>query len=768
MKKIILSLALLAGICMTAGAQQLPNVGFENWKGSGNAGSTYQSSKTSLIGSTNGGLRQRPGDEPTDWMGSSINQKVIGIEKKQEVLYKAGTTSNYYVKLVNTFVGVSTFGSNAPGYLTFGTPWVYAVSDISSCDGGTYGGMSFGYKPDAIRGKYKKTPASKAENSYIIAYIWNGTFTSQIASTSTNDADRLKDDVDRAILGSVSGTGVTAPSRVTESGKLIAWCNYAFKNSTTADPDWETIEVPLNYVADNILEAPTKMNVVICAGDYWTRDNIQNGTTLEVDDVEFVYNSQLKSLSVDGNSVPSFNKDTYDYTIDAFYTEGTTQIEYEDNTLAGVAAVNGSYDSETAKYTIVVKGQDFSENASNTHTYTIQFNLPAPAKSLDATYDGKAIAFTDNAAEYSGVYHPERLSLEYSNEGATIQRFYDGETGLMTILVTDGDDVSTYTIKFEAPTSSTSYKEFLIVGINGETTAPQEATMYMYDMSDGSKTLVLKNFVLGGELPVGNISLAGVTLNSDKSYASEQTIDISNGDASQGYWMGPMLGPVPVNMTGYAFDDKFLAHIDINMATLGQTIEVKFGYNYTRTVAADRWGTLCQPFSFTAEQVAATGFKFYSIEGVKTTNGAPQYISLKEEESVQGGMPYIFFSGENTALSLMGGTGYAESPSDKNGLFGVYTRKDLDGGTYILSNNKICGGYANYVEANRAYIDINDVPELDSNAKGVRFYFNDTTTGIGSLNTEQTSAKAYDLAGRRVTATAKGIYIVNGKKIVLK
>ncbi len=350
-------------------------------------------------------------------MGSSINQKVINVEKQQEVLYKAGTNNNYYAKLQNSFVGVKlgllTIGSNAPGYLTFGTPWVYAVSNISSCDGGTYGGISFGYKPDAIRGKYKKTPASKAENSYIIAYIWNGTFTSQIASTSTDDADRLKDDVDRAILGSVSGTGVTAPSRVTESGKLIAWCNYAFKNSTTTDSDWETIEVPLNYVADNISETPTKMNVVICAGDYWTRDNIQDGTTLEVDDVEFLYYSELSSAIYDGEEVEF---DGTDAVVDKVYDESLLELYSNGHG----ASIETEYDEETGILVIYIMGADYySGNHHNYNVYSIQFKKPEKPVQLGDVNKDNVITIADVTALVNVILGKDSENV-YSRDAADV------------------------------------------------------------------------------------------------------------------------------------------------------------------------------------------------------------------------------------------------------------------------------------------------------------------------------------------------------------
>lgn len=372
MKKIVLTFCLIAGMGAKGWAQQLPNVGFNNWKGSGNAGSTYQSSGGSLTGGSSSlGLRQRPGDEPTDWFGSSINQQVV-LGKKQELIYKKTDNENTYAQLKNTYVGAMGIGSNAPAYLTFGTPWVYAVSPVSECDGGTYGGKSsFSWKPDAIRGRFKKTAADKAEPSYIIVYLWNGTFTSQIKSSSSNDADRLKDDVDRAILGSVSATGIAEPSRVTNRGKLIAWCNQAFKNTTTSDSDWNTITVELNYVEANINEVPTKMNVVISAGDYWNRDNIQDGTTLDVDDVEFVFYSELASGSYNGNALV-LNDDGTIENVDEVYAEQKISLTSNGHG----ATIEKSYDEETAQLTITVKGEDISVNPSNFHTYTIQFKKP--------------------------------------------------------------------------------------------------------------------------------------------------------------------------------------------------------------------------------------------------------------------------------------------------------------------------------------------------------------------------------------------------------
>lgn len=406
------TMLLLGGMALSASAQHLPNVGFDSWKGSDNAGSTYQSSKSGLTGSTNAGMRQRPGDEPTEWFGGSINQKVMGLEKKQELLYKVTDKDNTWVKMTNTFVGVANIGSVAPGFLNFGTPWVYAVSDISKCDGGTYGGRSFTSKPDAVAGRFKKTPVATEENSYIIAYLWSGTFTSQIASTSTKDADRLRDDVDRAILGSVSKTGVVAPSNVTNKGKLIAWCNHSYK--TTKNNDWETIEVPLNY--EDVNAVPEKMNVIVSSGDYYTRSNLQNGTVVEVDDLDFVYWNTLSSLKYDGAELLNGEETAYDMSTEAY---DPAKLVATAKSQFGSAYV--SYDDATSVATITV-----TREHAETKTYTIQF----------ATPKAKATMSVSAAAGWGTFCAPFAVTAP---SGVTVSTILSiGDNGQLTLLRVGG------------------------------------------------------------------------------------------------------------------------------------------------------------------------------------------------------------------------------------------------------------------------------------------------------------------------------------------
>ena len=90
--------------------------------------------------------------------------------------------------------------------------------------------------------------------------------------------------------------------------------------------------------------------------------------------------------------------------------------------------------------------------------------------------------------------------------------------------------------------------------------------------------------------------------------------------------------------------------------------------------------------------------------------------------------------------------------SEENSI-GFYWDKNSNSGTKL--NTK----------AHKAYLA---VPQDAAQAKG--YPFGGDATGIESLivNEKADANEVYDLQGRRVVRPAKGIYIVNGKKIVVK
>ena len=350
---------LLSISAFTANAQQLPNVGFDSWKTTcGTSRSISKDGKKVDVA--------RPGVEPSEWNGSNVNQ--MG-QKKTDLVTKVVDNSNTVVQVKNIYVGVNLglikIGSTAPGFINLGTPWVYASTTISDCDGGVFGGISFDKKPDAIKGKYKRTD-SNSEDSHIIAYLWNGTYTSKIGNVAQTVTEE-QNNVDRVVLGKATGSA---------SGKLVASCDKAF--SSTANKDWETIVVPLDYLAN--AGNPTMMNVIISAGDYWNRGNLKENTTLLVDDVDFVYYSTLTSLTVGGETI-ALQEGVYNYNLKT----DMPSVSKEDVVAvckSQFANADVTIDNVNKQIKIVVTNQGGKDtDGATSHTYTLQYPV-------ETTYQG--------------------------------------------------------------------------------------------------------------------------------------------------------------------------------------------------------------------------------------------------------------------------------------------------------------------------------------------------------------------------------------------
>ena len=437
-KSFLLSGALLLSLsAFMANAQQLPNVGFDSWKTTCGSSRSVNEKKEVV----------RPGVEPAEWNGSNVNQTVFGVNKLEPGLVtKQEEGGNKYLQLRNMYVGALGIGSNAPGFINFGTPWVYATSQIKKCDGGTFGGQSFTYKPDAIKGKYKRAdsdaegkPISNNESSHIIVYLWYGTYQSFIGSTDLKTKEE-KENVDRAVLGKTTGP---------ISGKLVASCDKAF--SSTANNDWETIVVPLNYEAN--AGNPAMMNVIISAGDYWNRSKLLDGTTLLVDDVDFVYYSTLTSLKA-GSKTIALKDGVYNYTVAGkMPTEEEVVATCKSQFADAVVAV----DAANYKVTVTVTNQDGKDvDGATQHVYTLQYTAPVVKQYAgilnvemggedviaNATQEVTISYYNDNTCDFSlpnfmfagnNIGNIEIPNVKVSEDAAGTKTFTDGEVEAMKL-----------------------------------------------------------------------------------------------------------------------------------------------------------------------------------------------------------------------------------------------------------------------------------------------------------------------------------------------
>lgn len=324
-KKVIAgSLALLAVTAMYAQTYQLPNVGFENWEDAG---------KSWLTGHADTPTEQRPYNEPTDWNSSNVKCSAISFDLvKQQTL-----NGSKYAQAINTKVG-SAISKYVPyvGALTLGETWYTIYWDWSGtapdtnagrkgntyAQNGSYGGITFNGRPDALAGDFAITTRNDNEEAHAIAYLWSGSFSGSVPGELSYTGSWLNpkegtikswkkiENVDRAIWGTIDPSIVTDKTIKdidASKGKIIAYCDKAF-NSTS---DWTKVEIPLTYLSD---EAPEMTNVIIAAGDPWDSRKSVEGNDINVDNLCYAYFSRLSNASIDGYAF-DFNPNTLDYTI---------------------------------------------------------------------------------------------------------------------------------------------------------------------------------------------------------------------------------------------------------------------------------------------------------------------------------------------------------------------------------------------------------------------------------------------------------------------
>ena len=136
----------------------------------------------------------------------------------------------------------------------------------------------------------------------------------------------------------------------------------------------------------------------------------------------------------------------------------------------------------------------------------------------------------------------------------------------------------------------------------------------------------------------------------------------------------------------------------------------------------------------------ATDFAFGEVAEAEAVEADNMLKGTDEAETISGeGFKYYM-------LSLNGS-------SEENSV-GFYFDKNSNGGTQLKNG------------AHKAYLAVPD----SERASVMGYPFGGGATGIESLiaNEKSASNEVFDLQGRRVVRPAKGIYIVNGKKIVVK
>ncbi len=190
----------------------------------------------------------------------------------------------------------------------------------------------------------------------------------------------------------------------------------------------------------------------------------------------------------------------------------------------------------------------------------------------------------------------------------------------------------------------------------------------------------------------------------------------------------------------------------------------------TRSITAGNWSTICLPFAMTADQITEAFGSDTKVAAL--TSATADALTFSTVTAMEANKPYaIKVANDFSSATINGVTIVEGTPTQTvvNWQFkGTYSEvSGLASGNYYFKNNYLRQATGSQkMKPFRGYFQYTG----SAAAPSLNFIIDGETTGIDDVKRETitNSGEFYDLSGRRVAQPTKGLYIVNGKKYVVK
>lgn len=471
----------LTALCMlfaatTLQAQQLPDPHFEDWSDSFNGDA-----------------------QPKYWHGSNVEQ--VGF--KFTFLYQKDGRSGKCAYVADKEVGALGITEVGPGYFGLGTSWQKLEGlNTGTATAGTYGGISFKYRPDSMVVWIKRTGDNTgSEDFHLLFYSWTGTAKGTAYKNKNNKCtDVSMTDEESDVRITMDGNECTTSSESTAKQVAEGWYRARAKYN-----NWTRMSVPIYYMSD---DAPTKCNVIFSAGNYpnfRANSGLYKDNGLWVDDVELIYSNKIQRLYIDNVLWGSFNPNSSEEQV---YSLGEDATSVPSNIVAmrGAGTLTNTK-NKTASFPgrrlgsdeLTIKKGGLGEVTTltvkdingNSRVYKIKFVKEASKNSkLSAiNLDGIAMSsFNANTFDYTVTLPYDTadvpavpvVTYEKGDAGQTVEITQaSGINGTATIKVTaaNKDYKSTYTVTFKmANLDDNTLKDILIDGVSLPGFIPSQLT----------------------------------------------------------------------------------------------------------------------------------------------------------------------------------------------------------------------------------------------------------------------------------------------------
>ena len=228
--------------------------------------------------------------------------------------------------------------------------------------------------------------------------------------------------------------------------------------------------------------------------------------------------------------------------------------------------------------------------------------------------------------------------------------------------------------------------------------------------------------------------------------------------------------------TAIAFADltpgRYVAFATAKEGTIydGQTLPsniFKLFVGYEVEVGAESFATFYKDEKLTVEESSTTG-ELYTISSVS----ADEAVLSAQIGVAPANTPLLVYNSgsEKKTILLIVTDGQADNVTAYGGFKGTLVASTIAASTNDQTNYALNGKQFVWVKnalsiaANKCWLEV-----VNSNARALSILFTGETTGIATATRTEATGDLYDLNGRKVlNPTRKGIYIQNGKKVVIK
>lgn len=420
------------------------------------------------------------------------------------------------------------------------------------------------------------------------------------------------------------------------------------------------------------------------------------------------------------------------------YSSSNTKVAYVDEATGEVLAL------AAGKATITATFAGTSEYKSSTASYELTVVDPnATEETFDFT---KPENYVHKGLPNTGDY----IELE---EGTQIT------SGIITITNVQNGNTNGYTNKarFHNKGGNITFRVYANGTISLSAQAGYTITKFTFEATEGGNlTTSSGTYTSQTRTWEGNAQSLSLTFN-EKTFFQKLTVTYSK-----------VATTTPLTLEEDA--DDTVSKIANNN---GKTVDVKL----TRSLKAGAWNTICLPFDVTAEQIKNILKAEGMVREYADDDATAQTITFKKVEgNMKAGEPYLIKPTENiTSLAFEGVTITATEGNLQGKAYGIcgtlgkYAMKTDGTELFLNAAGKFVAPAAatNTMKGFRAYFMV----PSGSSAAAININIDGETTGINSIETEATvNGKVYNLNGQYVgnslNGLKKGIYVVNGKKVI--